>query len=419
MNFRHEAASNGMGHKKLKIGLFGLLGAGNIGNDGSLEAVLAHLRERYPDAELGCLCSGPDTVEARYEIPSQQLMWYTTREGHQSRILGAALKVAGKVIDTVRIIRWTRRFDVVIVPGAGVLETTLPLRAWGFPYALCLLSISGRLSGTRVALLNVGSNVIRQRMTRLLYRTAARLAHYRSFRDTLSRDSLHQMGLDTSRDDIYPDLVFALPDPPPVETSRDVVGVGLMEFHGSNDDRERAEEIRASYVAAMKRFVRWLVDHDRDVRLLTGDEVDDPVVHDVLADLRAHRPDLQPGRVSAASLPTLGSLLTEVASLDVVVGTRYHNVVCALKLAKPTISISYSAKSDRIMAEMGLDEFCHSAHSVDVDRLIAQFIELDERAGDFREDMVKRADEKKLLLQEQYGVLAEKLFQVVPARFES
>src|SRR5207248_1546058 len=42
----------------VRVGVFGLLGSGNLGNDGSLEAVLGYLRTEYPDARLGA-CSAP------------------------------------------------------------------------------------------------------------------------------------------------------------------------------------------------------------------------------------------------------------------------------------------------------------------------------------------------------------------------
>jgi polysaccharide pyruvyl transferase WcaK-like protein len=43
----------------LKVGLFGLLGSGNSGNDASMETVLAYLREAHPDAVVDALCGGP------------------------------------------------------------------------------------------------------------------------------------------------------------------------------------------------------------------------------------------------------------------------------------------------------------------------------------------------------------------------
>ena len=95
------------------------------------------------------------------------------------------LKLLGKGIDTIRTMSWVRRHDAVIVPGAGALETTLPQRAWGFPYSLFLLSVSGKLFGTKVALVSVGADHINKRVTRWLSNSTARLAFYRSYRDSL------------------------------------------------------------------------------------------------------------------------------------------------------------------------------------------------------------------------------------------
>ena len=67
----------------------------------------------------------------------------------------------------------------------------------------------------------------------------------------------------------------------------------------------------------------------------------------------------------------------EIARVGTVVATRYHNVLCALKLSKPTVSLGYSAKHRALMADMGLPEFCQSANSFDVNLLIKQFTELE------------------------------------------
>ena len=52
---------------------------------------------------------------------------------------------------------------------------------------------------------------------------------------------------------------------------------GVMEYYGGSGDRRRADEIHARYVEGMKRFVRWLVDSGRSVRLFAGDDVDNVV----------------------------------------------------------------------------------------------------------------------------------------------
>ncbi|MPZ64366.1 MAG: hypothetical protein GEU83_02170 [Pseudonocardiaceae bacterium] len=392
------------------MGLFGLLGAGNIGNDGSLEAVLAYLRVEHPDATLGCLCSGPEQVTARYGIPATPLHWYDAHVRAASRVATAAAKAVGKVLDAYRTLAWVRRQDVVIVPGAGVLEATLPLRPWGFPYALFLVCASGRLLGTRIALLNVGAEVIEQRPTRWLITSAARLAHYRSFRDTHSKGAMRRMGVDTSGDEVYADLTFALPSPPVAPGGTGTVGVGVMAWHGGNGDRRRADEIHTAYMAAMKRFVRWLVDNGRRVRLFTGDQLDEVVVREIIADLRAHRSVVEVSRVVAEQTSSLDDLMQQMASVDTVVATRYHNVVCALRLAKPTVSISYSTKSDALMAEMGLADFCQPARFPDVERLIEQFAALESRSGQLQRTMVERNRANARRLAHQYAVLSATLF---------
>jgi polysaccharide pyruvyl transferase WcaK-like protein len=392
----------------VKVGLFGLLGAGNVGNDGSLEAVLAYLRAHHPSAELSCLCSGPDVVAERYGLDTTPLYWYYAKERQPGIAARVGMKAVGKVRDTARILRWVRGRDVVLVPGTGVLENTLPVRPWGFPFSMFLLCLFGRLTGTKVALVNVGSNVIRQPMIRVLYRAAARLAHYRSFRDPLSRDAMRTMGVDTSRDEIYPDLVFALPAPTDA-AEPGTVGVGVMDFHGGTDDRRDAEEIYSSYVDAMRRFTGWLVDNGHRVRFLTGDEPDHAVVRDVLADVRSTRPDLAPAAMVFEPTETLGALMAQIAKVDVVVGTRYHNIVCALKLAKPTVALSYSAKSDRIMSEMGLGDFCQDARTVDVDKLVDQFTEMSQLAGRVTPMLVERSARKVERLSRQYEVLSAAL----------
>ena len=67
----------------------------------------------------------------------------------------------------------------------------------------------------------------------------------------------------------------------------------------------RAAELHGAYVEAMKGFVRWLVDGERRVRLFTGDQEDESVLADVLADLRTHRPGLDLAQVVVEPASTL------------------------------------------------------------------------------------------------------------------
>ena len=321
-----------------------------------------------------------------------------------------ALKMLGKGIDSFRTASWVRRHDVVIVPGMGVLEASLSVRPWGCPYQFFLLCASGRIFRTKVALVSVGASVTNQWLTRWLFKSAARLAFYVSYRDIGSRDAMAPRRPGKTQDHVYPDLVFGIPAPPDDPGDAQTVGVGVMAYYGSNDDRAQADEIYASYVEKMKFFVRWLADSGRRIRLLVGDTADDSVVAEILTDLRAHRPDPGPSRVVAEPVSSFAELTRAMAPVGIVVATRYHNVICALKLSKPTLSIGYAAKNDALMAEMGLSEFCQSARSLDVSRLIEQFTELESRSAQLQRTMRQRNAANARLLDDQFARLSATLF---------
>jgi polysaccharide pyruvyl transferase WcaK-like protein len=99
-----------------------------------------------------------------------------------------------------------------------------------------------------------------------------------------------------------------------------------------------------------------------------------------------------------------------VAPLGTVVATRYHNVICALKLCKPTISLGYSPKFASLMADMGLPDFSQVAHSLDVDRLIEQFTQLQSHSAQVRLAMAARNAAKKRELDQQFAALNAVLF---------
>jgi polysaccharide pyruvyl transferase WcaK-like protein len=395
---------------ELRVGVFGLLGVGNIGNDASMESVLMYLKADHPDAIVDAMCPAPERLTSEYGIEASALYWRHKHEQQTSGVMAIALMALGRVIDAFRIASWVRRHEVVIVPGMGVLEASIPLRPWETPYAMFVLCASGRLFGTKVALVCVGAGAINKLATRWLLNWAARLAYYRSYRDTISRDAMSQRRLDTTQDPVYPDLVFGIPAPPCDPGDAQTVGIGVMAYYGTNDDRRLADVIYASYVEKIKSFAQWLVNSGRRIRLFAGDECDNDVLLGIMADLRAHRPDLDPSWVVAEPVSSFAELTRAMAPVGTVVATRFHNVVCALKLAKPVISLGYGLKNIALMADMAMSEFCQDAKSFDIDLLIKQFEELESRAAQLREVITERNATNVRLIERQFAELSVVLF---------
>jgi polysaccharide pyruvyl transferase WcaK-like protein len=392
----------------VRVGLHGILGAGNIGNDASLESLLYYMRNAHPDLVLDAMCTGPERVREAYGIDASPRHWQQKFEHVRSRPANLVLNLIGKGADIVRTGRWVHRHDVIIVPGAGVLEASLPVRPWENPYALFLVCAWGRALRTKVALVSVGADTINQRVTRWLSNGAARSASYRSYRDTMSRDAMRQRGLDVSRDEVYPDMVLATPIPPRTPGDLNTVGVGVMAYFGSNGDRAQGKEIYTSYVAKMRTFIQWLVDQGRTVRLFVGDsKADDCVVQELVGGVQCGS---GAGQVVADRVSSFGDLVQSVQSVGSVVAIRFHNVMCGLLLSKPTISLSYSKKHDELMASMGQGDYCQPAKELNVDRLIEQFRAIEKNAPEIRRTLTDANEANALRLDEQFRTLSVLFF---------
>jgi polysaccharide pyruvyl transferase WcaK-like protein len=375
-----------------------------------MQSVLAYLRDSHPGAVIDAMCMGPERVKADAGIDAIPLQWSRRYEGRVPGRLKKALRAAGKGLDAFRTAAWVSRHDVVIVPGMGVLEASTPINPWGLPYALLLLSGCGRIFGTKVALVSVGATAIKQPSVRWVSTLAARLAYYRSYRDVRSREAMRGRGLDVSRDRVFPDLVFGIKPPSAEPGDPQTVGVGVMSYYGTNDDRARSAEIHASYTANMTRFVEWLVDDGRNVRLFIGDSSDAAAVKDIIATVRASRPALAAERLVAERITSFAELMGAMAPASAVVATRYHNVMCALKLGKPAISLGYSDKNVSLMEDMGLPQYCQHANDISFDLLVEQFTKLEKDADEIRGGLGERNAELAAKLSEQFTLLDATLF---------
>jgi polysaccharide pyruvyl transferase WcaK-like protein len=356
-----------------RVGLFGLLGSGNSGNDASVEAIMRYLQAEHPDATVDAMCMGWKSVRDRYGIAATPLQWQ--QEHARAGLPGKAIAALGKVIDVFRTARWVRGHDVVIIPGTGILDPTLPINPWGVPYSAYLLAACGRLLGIKVALVAVGADKTSAKITQWLYNRTVRLAAHVSFRDESSRKTFQDQGVDVSAFSVRPDLVWTLPVTHEEPEDPKLVAVGVMAYYGGQADRGRAAEVYASYTKSVAEFTRWLLDTGHDVRLFYGDHVDKTALEDILADVRSSMPGLVPDRLTAYYATSHEEVTGLLSPVTAVVATRFHNLMFALKLAKPAIALSYARKIDSLMADLGLSEYCLPAGSIDVAALKALFTE--------------------------------------------
>ncbi|MGW5193400.1 polysaccharide pyruvyl transferase family protein [Kribbella sp. NPDC004138] len=275
------------------------------------------------------------------------------------------------------------------------------------------MSVAGRMFRTKICFVSVGASVVEQRLTRRLLATAARLATYRSFRDRDSLAAAVSMGMAKESDRVYPDLVFGLANPGVSSELTGVVGVGVMAYYGGPGERDRADDIHADYTAKMTRLVLDLVDSGRSVRLVVGDADDEPVALGILAAVRTSWRG--PGRPPAEyDRPhSIDDVMRQLALVDEVVGTRFHTVLTALKLAKPTVAVAYGNKHVSLMADMGVGEYVQDINDLDVDVLEKQLDALIADRAHIVRTLAERSRSAARQVDDQFAALSAVIFKDV------
>lgn len=371
----------------MKIALFGQFGCGNSGNDGSLEAMLLFLRKTAPKSELVCFCPNPEAIEAEYGIPAAG----TGYSGNRGRVLNALDRLTGRLLGRVlglaHPISSTRGVDLFIVPGTGFLDD-FQERPFGWPFMIFRWCLAARLAGAKIAFISIGAGPIVHPLSRRFMTMSARMCHYRSYRDLPSKNFMRSAGLDTGADRVFPDLAFALPLPrtkPQREKKKITAGVGVMTYSGWVRSHPDGEVVYESYVGKLVDFIIWILEQDCNVRMLTGDSLDETTVQEVLhrVDAKALGPD--EGRITVEPSRTLNQLMRQIAETDIVVGTRFHNIICALKMQKPAVSLGYAQKNDALLSATGMDGFSQHVEHFDLELLKRQFLEALSRRAEFRE----------------------------------
>jgi polysaccharide pyruvyl transferase WcaK-like protein len=408
---RRLATANGASSgAALRIGIFGVFGSGNLGNDGSLESFLAFLRSAHPAAELHCICHGTETARAIFDLPTLPIQSSPPLNRWLQLLNRLSLRTLSRTQEWVRTIRAVRHFDLVVVPGTGILDD-FGERWRDMPYHLFRWSVACRLAGVPFAFVSIGAGPIHHPLSRWLMRSAAAIARYRSYRDANSKDYMAGIGLKRPDDPVTPDLAFRLQLPlsaPPSATTRRVIGVGMMGYAGWKHSQADGKAIYSAYTAKMTQFVAWLVKQGYGVRLIMGDDSDIPAMNDVSRAI-SEQPGGMAAHVVAETARSLTEVMRQIGETELLVATRFHNVVCGLMMGRPVISLSYARKNDVLLDEMGLGDFCQHIEFFNLDQLKAQFERLIRNRDDYVPGIVRKAAQYREQLAEQEKLLLAEL----------
>jgi polysaccharide pyruvyl transferase WcaK-like protein len=406
--------------KRKKIGFFGHFGQINFGNESTLQAILYHLRRHLPDAELTCICTEPEIAATTHNIHAVPMKGIFVKpawlRGHPlTRLLRKIIiGLPSELYRWVEAFRVLRGVDMLIVPGTGLLTDAYHRVSWG-PYSVFKWSLTAKLCGCQLLFVSVGAGPLYSPLGRSLIKSALSLADFRSYRDNATMNFLKKIGFPTDNDRVYPDLAFSLPEAVIPRDGiqkrrRPVVGLGVMQYAGRLSIEKPSNAIYWAYLENLVIFVKWLLAHEYDVRLLIGDIFDKPVVQEFRNLLRERLSSYDAERIIDEPVFCVEDLLSQLAATDVVVATRFHNVLLALLLNKPVISISFHQKCVSLMSEVGLSEYCQDINHLSHEWLIEKFSDLEKNAAKLKPLIKQKTEEFGRALDEQYQLIFKEFF---------
>lgn len=398
--------------KKNKIILYGHFGSGNIGNDSSFEAVLYKVKQYCPNADIVCVCENPREIERRFEVESVPISGPHAEQKPSSGVFSRVMRLGNRLLDEIFFLlkhpSWFVPGDKFIIVGTGAVDDMAVHRPWHTPYELYKWCKVAKAGSAQVIFLSVGVGPIVNRISRFLMLRALKMADYRSYRETAAFDYLHSLRYDTTGDLLYPDLVFSLPKEllpsfEGVPSAKKVIGLGLINYYGWRHDPSVGEAVYQKYLSKIKRFAVWLLEKGFSIRIIFGDSDDRRPVDELEGYLRATvNLESASNQLIVEKILTASDLFGQIIQTDLVVASRFHNVLCSLMLEKPVISLGYHVKNDLLMWGMGLGQYCQRIEQFTHEQLVTQFEMCISESSQITDQIHGQLETYRKMLEEQY-----------------
>lgn len=383
-----------------KIGIMGPFGFGNLGDAAIQEAMLQHVREYVPNAQIYGFSLNPEDTEERHGIPSYPIGrmakngWQTPGDGtnatllerlavrfrtHNSSVIRKLGAFFAEFAGLSRASRILKGFDMFIVSGGGQLDDY-----WGgpfhHPYTLFVWALLARLRKVPFYIVSVGAGPLNTRLSRLFDKWALSLATYRSYRDADSKRFIKNVvGFD--RDDpVCPDLAHSIKvnvQTNKPQSDKPIIGLGPMTYFDPRVWPESDSAIYSNYLNKLADFTTWLINEGYKIVFFTGEAVHDRWTVDDLRQLLDKRGvEAAEGQIIDEPIETVEQLLSQLMKTDMVIASRFHGVLLSLRLHKPVVALSYHKKINELMADTGQGDYCLSIADFQVEALKERFTHL-------------------------------------------
>lgn len=434
-----------------RIGIFGHVGNGNLGDEAIFSVVIQNIRSRYPSAEICCFTINPDDTRRRHKLaafPIRKRARPDAPETEQGRAPenswaarpgGGPSALSERIKNRLKAVPWIypllrkaprifhalkatlqepgfllqcyrnlKGVDLLIIAGSQQLIDYVAGGAWGHPYTLFKWVLLAKARKTKVAFVSCGAGPIRSVLGGFFIRTALSVAQYRSYRDEASRKCVAELGV-ARTDPVFPDLVYSLrvddtafPGNAPA-SARPVVGINPLPFLEPRYWVGGSAQNYEIYTRKLADFASWLIQRGHDVLFFPTQLCGDPPVIDDIRSLM-HQSDIPDVEKHVIDYPvrSFDDLVSAISMTDTVVATRFHGVVVSYLLNRPVLGIAYAIKTNDLMEQMGQGEFALDILRLEPKSLQEQFLALESRKATIKTALAERIAAHRQALDVQY-----------------
>lgn len=335
---------------RTRVGIWGVFGHGNYGNEATLTALLRRLGGTGISPVI--LTEEPETAARLHGVPARRVgVPAETSSRRWGRLTATMTNRAGFLRRAFGIVG---SLDCVVIAGSGALEHPY---AFGFPFEVWSLSLAAKLLRRPFVILNVGVDRAERRLTRWMIRRSGSNASYRSYRDTRSQEAMRRNGLRrAAQDPVVTDLAFDLTPPLAEQRDRNHVLVGIIDYWGANE--RSPQSVHDSYVARCAELIALLRADGHRVTIVVGDDCDRPTAREI-----TDRVD-DPG-VAISPASTVDDLVGLMSQCGLVIASRYHTLIMAQMANTPSLSIGYTEKHLAMLRQLGVPAVHRDAAAFD------------------------------------------------------
>ncbi len=341
-----------------KILISGYYGAGNIGDESILRAVVDNLREKLSDIEITVLSKSPEYTSEKYAVRS------------------APRK------DILAVIREIRRCDLLISGGGSLLQDVTSKKSIIYYLAVMWLA---RLFGKKFFIYSQGIGPINSNFNRGLTRKILMKASGIVVRDISSKEFLTELGIPAERVVVTADPVLRIKRADTATGREILASEGFARREGSTTVGFAIKEKKteSGFVDELCTSMEHLLERgDVQIVLIPFHFNEDMAVAGVI-EQRLTEKGYGDKICTLRHKYLTEEMLSIIGNMDVLVGVRLHSLIHAAIMGVPMIGISYDPKINSFMKSIGMKAMC----------MIYDF-----SSEDFLEEFDKTMREKELIV---------------------